>query len=144
MKYILLLTLLIFQCLYLPNLVVANENFPYSAECKQFGLKRPQSHPEWDAATGVGYREKSEIRGMKLHEQGKWQDSNCLLIHALNISTDHAHNIFNVVGFNYSALGSDKDALKYFEAATAYDFDLDTWLEYKKRKFFKPILNKPI
>jgi tetratricopeptide (TPR) repeat protein len=144
MKHLLLLILLISQSLYSSNLALADENFPYSAQCKQFGLRRPLAHPEWDAATGVRSREKYEIQGMKLHEQGKWKDSNCLLIHALNVSSDHALNIYNVIGFNYAALGNDKEALKYFEDATAYDFDLDTWLEYKKKPFFKPILSEPI
>ena len=145
MKLILLLFFfLISQGLCLPDVAHADENFPYSVECKQFGLKRPQPHPDWDSATGIGYREKHEIQGMKLHEQGKWKESNCLLIHALNISSDHSVNLINAVGFNYAALGNNAEALKYFEDATGFTWDLDGWLEHKAKPPFNKILSKPI
>jgi hypothetical protein len=139
-----LVILLISQYLYSFDFAYADDNFPYSAACKKFGLKRPKPHLEWDAATGVGYREKYEIQGMKLHEQGKWKDSNCLLIYALNISTDHSLNLLNTVGFNYAALGNDAEALKYFDDATGFTWDLDGWLEHKARPPFDKILSNPI
>lgn len=84
------------------------------------------------------------MQGMKLHEEGKWNDSNCLLIHALNISSDHALNLLNTVGFNYAALGEDAAALKYFDDATGFTWDLDGWLKHKAKPPFNKILNKPI
>ncbi len=144
MKHIFLL--LLFTSLHLASVDFAysDEYFPYSAECKKFGLKHPKPHPEWDAAAGIGYREKYEIKGMKLHEQGNWKDSNCLLIHALNISSDHSLNLINAVGFNYAALGNDAEALKYFEEATGFTWDLDGWLKHKAKAPFNKILSKPI
>src|SRR5229473_1121793 len=107
----------------------ADERFPYTAPCKQFGLKRPGASQE-SAAAGI--------------DEGRWKDSNCFLIHALNVSSDHAVNLINVVGFNYAALDNDTEALKYFEEATGVTFDLDTWLRYKKKPPFNTILNKPV
>ncbi len=66
------------------------------------------------------------------------------IIHALNISSDHATNLFNAVGFNYAALGNDREALKYFEDATGFAFDLDGWLEHKAKPPFNIILSKPV
>ena len=144
MKPIVLLFSLISLSLYLPGLAHADEKFPYSSECKQFSLKRPRPHLEWDSATGVRYREKYVNQGMKLHEQGKWKESNCLLIHALNISSDHSLNFLNAVGFNYAALGNDKEALKYFDDATGFTWDLVGWLKHKAKPPFNKILGKPI
>ncbi|HLQ25540.1 MAG TPA: hypothetical protein VK138_06600 [Acidiferrobacterales bacterium] len=121
----------------------ADARFPYTAPCKQFGLKRPGASQE-SAAAGIAERKQYELRGMRLHDEGRWKDSNCFLIHALNVSSDHAVNLINVVGFNYAALDNDTEALKYFEEATGVTFDLDTWLRYKKKPPFNTILNKPV
>lgn len=141
---LLLLFFLISQCVYSFDFAHADENFPYSAACKHLDLKRLKPLPDWDSAAGVKYREQYELQGMKLHEQGKWKDSNCFLIHALNISSDHALNLINAVGFNYAALGNDSEALKYFEVATGFSWDLEGWLEHKARPPFNKILSKPI
>jgi tetratricopeptide (TPR) repeat protein len=123
-----------------------DDKFPYTAACKSFALKLPKRPlpQDDDAAWGIGAREPFETKGMQLHEQGKWRDSNCYLIHALNISSDHSVNLINAVGFNYAALGNDAEALKYFEDATGFTWDLDGWLKHKAKPPFNKILNKPI
>lgn len=130
--------------LLLPRISQADAGYPYTAECSVYGLKRPKPAPEKDAASQIAARARYENEGMALHSKSKWKESNCLLIHALNISTDHAANLINMVGFNYAALGNDGEALRYFAEATAFSFDLDTWVQYKKKVPFKKVLTKPI
>jgi len=125
--------------------VHGNENFPYAEACKRFDFTRPRSSStDTDAARRIAQRESYEKEGMKLHQEGRWKDSNCFLIHALNVSTDHSVNLINAVGFNYAALGNDSEALKYFEEATGFAFDLDNWLLHKKKRPFSRVLNRPI
>lgn len=137
---------LIFVTCAVPMSAYCDDKFPYSAECGNFALKPPKrlSIKEDDSARGVGARESFETKGMQLHARGKWRDSNCYLIHALNISSDHSVNLINTVGFNYAALGNDVEALRYFEEATGFTWDLDNWLKHKAKPPFNKILNKPI
>jgi hypothetical protein len=128
-----------------PAFAEYNEKFPYSASCKQFRLQLPKRPVGLDdAAWGIATREPYVNKGMLLHEQAKWRDSNCYLIHALNISSDHDLEIVETVGFNYAALGNDAEALKYFEDATGTTWDLDRWLQHKAKPPFNKVFSKPI
>jgi hypothetical protein len=139
-------TLFLLMAVVTPTFAEYHDKFPYSAACERFGLKlvkRPLP-PDDDAAWGIATREPYEKKGMQLHEQGKWRDSNCYLIHALNISSDHDLELVETVGFNYAALGNDAEALKYFDDATGDTWDLDRWLQHKSKPPFNKILSKPI
>lgn len=125
--------------------VTAGDSYPYGKACACFHLKPPTPADHYiDAAAAIAERSPFEKRGLTLHRERKWRASNCFLIHALNISADHAGHLFDIVGFNFVALGQDKKALQYFTDATAYGFDFELWMRYKRKPFFKDKLNKPI
>jgi hypothetical protein len=92
------------MCIYLsPAQCFGDKSFPYTEACSEFHLKPVKLEFDY-AASGIAARKSYEKQGMELHKKGQWLKSNCLLEHALNISTDHAANLFMIVGFNYAAL----------------------------------------
>ncbi|MEJ2508048.1 MAG: hypothetical protein P8009_00985 [Gammaproteobacteria bacterium] len=123
----------------------AGDPYPYSKVCAPLHLRPPTPPDHYiDAAQGIAERAPFEKRGLALHRERKWRASNCFLIHALNISAEHAAYLFNIVGFNFVAVGHDKKALEYFTDATAFGFDFELWMRYKRKPFFKDKLSKPI